>query len=151
MDIYFDKLFEKGPGGIFGILSFLTGIICNSIAISMYPGFDWTVLMVSALGVSPGSIFFNLGIFICGILSAIFYDASIMITDKFDPLTFWDEIIRYNITGVIYCWDILQSLMEQPPNRADKGHPLKWVFGFGASKDTWEPFEKRFGVSLFED
>jgi crotonobetaine/carnitine-CoA ligase len=87
---------------------------------------------------------------IIAILSAIFYDASIMITEKFDPLTFWDEIKRYNITGFIYYWDILESLMEQSHSKVEKEHSLKWVFGYGASKDTWKAFENRFGVLLYE-
>jgi len=87
---------------------------------------------------------------IISILTAMFYEASIVIAEKFDPATFWNDINHYNITGFIYLWDMLQSLIEQSPNEIEKQHSLNWVFGFGTSKETWEAFEKRFNVSVYE-
>ena len=87
---------------------------------------------------------------IISVLTAMFYEASIVITEKFDPQAFWDDVRRYNITAFIYYWNILESLLEQPPDKLDKEHSIRWVFGFGASKDTWEVFEKRFNVSIYE-
>ena len=87
---------------------------------------------------------------IISILTAMFYEASVVITDKFEPSTFWEDINHYKITGFIYFWDILQRLIEQPPNKIEKQHSLNWVFGFGASKETWKQFEKRFNVLVYE-
>ena len=87
---------------------------------------------------------------IISVLTAMFYEASIVITDKFDPRTFWEDIRRYKSTAFIYSWDILENILKEPQDSSDKKHSIKWVFGFGASKDTWETFEKRFGVSIYE-
>ena len=87
---------------------------------------------------------------IISILTAIFYDASVLITEKFDPLTFWEDVKRYNTTVFIYYWGLLEELLKQPSSDIEKEHSLKWVFGFGAPKDIWASFEKRFKVPVFE-
>jgi len=87
---------------------------------------------------------------IISILTAMFYEASIVIADKFDPSTFWNDIDRYNITGFIHYWDMLQSILEQTPNDTEKQHTLNWVFGFGASKESWKTFEKRFNIPVHQ-
>ncbi len=87
---------------------------------------------------------------IISILTAMFFNASVVITEKFDPSTFWDDIKRYRATAFIYYWGLLEKLLKLPSSDNDKEHSLKWVFGFGASKEIWESFEKRFGVSVYE-
>jgi len=68
-----NKFFKIIPGGIFGILSGLIGIICDIIAISLYPGYNLLYDMVSTLGVGPGADFFNYGLIFSGVFAAIFY------------------------------------------------------------------------------
>ncbi|TFG22587.1 MAG: hypothetical protein EU533_04090 [Promethearchaeota archaeon] len=84
------------------------------------------------------------------IFPALFYNASVVLAEKFDVLTFWEEVERYNVTGVIYFGNLLQQLINQPPTRNDRQHPIEWAFGFGISKDTWESFENRFAIPIYE-
>ena len=65
--------FNLIPGGIFGILSGLIGIICDIIAIALYPGYSILNDMVSTLGVGPGADFFNYGLIFSGLFAVIFY------------------------------------------------------------------------------
>ena len=85
-----------------------------------------------------------------GILPAIFYNASVVITEKFDPSTFWDDIKKYHPTGLLYFGMYLSNLINKPPNEIDRNHSIKWAFGCGASKDIWEKFENRFGILIHE-
>ncbi len=97
----------------------------------------------------PLPLFHALG-HLLGIFPALFYDASIVITEKFDPKTFWSDIKKYKATGFLYVGNNLKELVNQPPNKSDREHNVKWAFGFGTSKDAWEAFENRFGISISE-
>lgn len=85
-----------------------------------------------------------------GILPAIFYNASVIITEKFDPSTFWDDIEKYHPSGLIYFGRYLSELLNQPPRKINRTHSIKWAFGSGASKDIWEKFEGRFNIPIYE-
>ena len=85
-----------------------------------------------------------------GILPAIFYNASVIITQKFDPSTFWDDIEKYHPSGLIYFGFHLAELLNQPPTDINRAHSIKWAFGSGASKEIWEKFEGRFNIPIYE-
>ncbi len=85
-----------------------------------------------------------------GILPAIFYNASVLITEKFKPSTFWDDIAKYHPTGLLYFGMYLSDLLNQPPRDDYRTHSIKWAFGSGATKDIWEKFEGRFNIPIYE-
>ena len=68
----FDKLFEKVPGGVFGLLSVSIGIFIDIIGLS-FPGYSIFTHTVSSLGIGPAGLLFNIGLILCGI-TAIFFD-----------------------------------------------------------------------------
>ncbi len=78
------RFFKIIPGGIFGILSGLIGIICDFIAIALYPRYSILHDMVSTLGVGPGADFFNYGLIFSGIFAVIFYIYLSLTFDKED-------------------------------------------------------------------
>ncbi len=84
------------------------------------------------------------------ILPAMFYNASVLITEKFDPSTFWDDIKQYHPTGLLYFGMYLSDLLNQPPRDNNRTHSIKWAFGSGASINIWEKFERRFNIPIFE-
>lgn len=84
------------------------------------------------------------------ILPAMFYNASVVLTEKFDPSTFWDDIEKYQPSGLIYFGTYLSDLLNQPPRDINRTHSIKWAFGSGASKNIWEKFEGRFNVPIYE-
>ncbi|MFX1238325.1 MAG: AMP-binding protein, partial [Promethearchaeota archaeon] len=85
-----------------------------------------------------------------GILPALFYNASIVIVEKFDPSTFWEDVKKYNPAGLLYFRIHLSNLLNQKPNEIDRNHSIKWALGSGASKELWEKFENRFGILIYE-
>lgn len=60
------------PLRTFGILSILFGIIGDSIAYSMYPGYNFTQNAVSALCDGSGWVFFQIGIVLSGVFAFFF-------------------------------------------------------------------------------
>lgn len=97
----------------------------------------------------PSPLFHGISLLLT-ILPAIFYNASIVITEKFDLSTFWKNVFDYKITAIIFFGDILSNLMRQPSSTTDRAHSVKWAFGFGASRDAWEQFENRFGIPIYQ-
>jgi len=82
------------------------------------------------------------------ILPSLFYDNSVIITEKFDPSTFWEDIEYYIPTHFSYFGGHLTELLFQKPK--NRVHNIDFAYGFGAKVDTWNAFEKRFGVRLIE-
>jgi len=84
------------------------------------------------------------------ILPAIFYDASVVITEDFDPEKFWENVNRYKISGLVFFGGFLHQLINQKPSKKDRQHSIEWAFGFAATRDSWETFEKRFGIPIYQ-
>ena len=76
MDIindFTEKLLNFMPGGVYGILSMVIGIIGDILAILYYPGYNMIDNMVSDLSRGIGSIFFNFGLIFSGLVAIPFY------------------------------------------------------------------------------
>lgn len=84
------------------------------------------------------------------VLPALISNGSIFITEKFNPESFWEKMEKNDVSGLIYFRNNLLDLLNQTPNEKDRDHPVKWAFGMGATKDVWQAFENRFGVTLHE-
>jgi crotonobetaine/carnitine-CoA ligase len=82
------------------------------------------------------------------ILPSLFYNNSVIITEKFDPVTFWEDIENHKPTHFSYFGGYLTELLFQKPK--NHIHMIDFAYGFGAKTDTWNAFEKRFGVQLIE-
>ena len=82
------------------------------------------------------------------ILPSLFYDNSVIITEKFHPSTFWEDIEHYKPTHFSYFGGYLTELLYQKPK--NRVHTIEFAYGFGAKVDIWNAFEKRFGVRLIE-
>ncbi|MFX1275062.1 MAG: DUF998 domain-containing protein [Promethearchaeota archaeon] len=71
-----DFLFNLIPGGLFGIISMIIGLTGDFLAAVYYPGgYNIFIHQISNLGIlelSPGRIFFNIGVIICGIMALPF-------------------------------------------------------------------------------
>ncbi|MFX1310757.1 MAG: AMP-binding protein [Promethearchaeota archaeon] len=84
------------------------------------------------------------------ILPIIYYNGSIIIANKFDISTFWHDVKKYKPDGFCYYGAHLTALVNQPPSKIDRNHSIKYAFGAGASKRTWETIERRFGIQIIE-
>lgn len=84
------------------------------------------------------------------VIPSLFYNISLIITEKFDEKTFWKDIRNYNVQCFCYFGGYLTSLLYQKAEMKDRIHQVKFAYGHGTSVDLWDAFEKRFGIPLYE-
>lgn len=84
------------------------------------------------------------------VFPALYYNASIALTEKFDAPTFWEDVRKFKADMIVYYGGILQILMDQPPSERDRDHNVRYAVGGQAPKEIWEAFENRFGLTLYE-
>ncbi len=84
------------------------------------------------------------------IIPVIYFDGSIIIAEKFDISTFWNDINLYKPNCFCYYGAYLTALVNQPPKQVDRNHSIQYAFGAGALKEVWETFERRFGAQIIE-
>jgi crotonobetaine/carnitine-CoA ligase len=75
---------------------------------------------------------------------------TIALSRKFSASRFWDTVRRYDTTVFNTIGTIIPILMKQPERPGDKDNSVRAVYSAACPLDMWEPFEKRFGVTLFE-
>ncbi len=76
--------------------------------------------------------------------------ATMALSRKFSASRFWDEIRQYNVTLFNTIGSIIPILMKQPEKETDRQNNVRVVLSAACPADMWVPFEKRFGVKLFE-
>ncbi|MBN1802130.1 MAG: AMP-binding protein [Candidatus Lokiarchaeota archaeon] len=84
------------------------------------------------------------------VIPAMYYNKSIVLTEKFDVNTFWDDIDRYKPDCFCYYSAYLSELVNQPPSEKERKHSIKYAFGPGALKTIWDTIERRFGIQIIE-
>jgi putative long chain acyl-CoA synthase len=75
---------------------------------------------------------------------AIAGDARLAMARSFDPATFWEEVRRYGVTVASYTWTLLHDLVEAPPERGERFHPVRLFIGSGMPRNLWRRVEARF-------
>ncbi len=75
---------------------------------------------------------------------------TIALARKFSASGFWEDIRRYRVTVFNTIGSIIPILMKQPEKPTDANNRVRFVTSSGCPPEMWEPFEKRFGVKLFE-
>ncbi|MDA8141121.1 MAG: AMP-binding protein [Desulfobacteraceae bacterium] len=75
---------------------------------------------------------------------------TIALSRKFSASRFWETVRQYDATVFNTIGTIIPILMKQPPTPADRQHRVRIVFSAACPLEMWEPFEKRFGVELYE-
>ena len=76
--------------------------------------------------------------------------ATVALSRKFSASRFWDQIRAYDATIFNTIGSIIPILMKQPEKETDRQNNVRCVFSAACPADMWEPFEKRFGVTLYE-
>ena len=75
---------------------------------------------------------------------------SLALVDRFSASRFWGQTIEYGATHIHFLGGILELLLKQPPNAADRAHPVRIAWGGGCRAEIWRAFEQRFGVRIKE-
>lgn len=70
--------------------------------------------------------------------------------ERFSASRFWDEVRRYGVTTFNGLGAVMPILMKQPERPDDRDNKVRFVLSAGCPTDMWVPFERRFGVKIFE-
>jgi fatty-acyl-CoA synthase len=65
---------------------------------------------------------------------------------KFSASAFWDDVRVFDATAFQYIGEFCRYLLNQPPNRRDGEHRLRFAIGNGLRPDIWEAFRDRFRI-----
>ena len=84
------------------------------------------------------------------IMPMLLLGGSIAVGDRFSASRWLDEIREYDATVTWAVYSMAPILMKQPERLDDADNPLKVYLFSGMPPDLMEPFEKRFGVKLYE-
>ena len=82
--------------------------------------------------------------------NAMHADAQVALSEKFSARRFWDEVRESGATVFNGLGAMIPILMKQPEKPADRQHHVRYVLSAACPADMWEPFEKRFGVTIVE-
>ena len=81
---------------------------------------------------------------------ALIAGCSVALSKRFSARAFWDEIFKSGATLFNTIGAIIPILMKTPLSLHEKDHLVTHVMSAGCPTDLWEPFEKRFGVTIWE-
>lgn len=75
---------------------------------------------------------------------------TVALSKRFSASRFWDEVRQSRTTTFNTIGAMIPILMKQPERPNDSEHNVKIVSSAGCPVDMWEPFQKRFNVTLHE-
>jgi crotonobetaine/carnitine-CoA ligase len=84
------------------------------------------------------------------LLMPVLRDLTLAMVEQFSASRFWDQVRAADATHIHYLGGILQMLLKQPPTPLDRQHRVRIGWGAGCAKESWLPFQQRFGVQLRE-
>jgi crotonobetaine/carnitine-CoA ligase len=76
--------------------------------------------------------------------------ATVALSRKFSASKFWEEVRAYNATTFNTLGSMIPILMKQPPQTNDADNKVRFVLSAACPAEMWGPFEKRFGVKIYE-
>jgi carnitine-CoA ligase len=84
------------------------------------------------------------------VTTALAAKATVALSRRFSASRFWDEIRAYNVTTFNTLGSMIPILMKQPPRPDDSDNKVRFVLSAACPAEMWSPFEKRFGVKIYE-
>jgi crotonobetaine/carnitine-CoA ligase len=83
-------------------------------------------------------------------MAALVSGAQMVLAERFSAGRFWSDVKAHGCTEFNYLGGVLPILMKAEPEPGDADNPLRVMFGAGCPPELFEPFERRFGVTLYE-
>lgn len=114
------------------------------------------IKLLSQLAMKPDSVYYTpLALFHGNALfvtttQVLVSGARLALSKKFSASRFWDEIHQSGATIFNTIGAMIPILLKQPAHPHEKDHKVSLVISAGCLADMWEPFETRFGVTLWE-
>jgi len=93
---------------------------------------------------------FHVGAQLLIVIPSMVADIDFVLMRKFSASRYWDQIRKYHCNVAHYLGSIAQMLFLQPEKPNDADNPAERMIGGGVSKQIWEKFEQRFGVTFIE-
>jgi len=81
---------------------------------------------------------------------AMHCEGQVALGEKFSASRFWDEVRRFGATTFNGLGAVMPILMKQPAKPNDADNRVRFILSAGCPTEMWEPFEKRFGLEIFE-
>ncbi len=112
--------------------------------------------LILSLGVKAGeTIYTSLPLFhgnalLISTMGSIVLDTKLAIGEKFSASRMFGECKRYGAVEFNALGGMISILLKQPPNAADRDHPVRVVLSAGCPAERWTEFEERFGVRIVE-
>ena len=84
------------------------------------------------------------------VLTALLYDAQVVLSDRFSASGFWGEIRRCGATQFNYLGAVMTILAKQAPRENDHDNSVRIAFGAACPPDVMRHVEERFGLVCLE-
>lgn len=91
---------------------------------------------------------FHAAAFWDGVMAALLAGSSIGIVERFSASRFWDDVREFDASLAMGVFSMIPILLNQPPTRDDKNHPLRSFYMGKSALD--EAFFARFGARAVE-
>lgn len=82
--------------------------------------------------------------------SVLIMGCTVALSKRFSASRFWEDIAKSKATVFNTIGAIIPILMKQPESPYEKSHKVERILSAGCPAILWEPFEKRFGVKIWE-
>jgi len=83
-------------------------------------------------------------------MPALLSGARTVLAERFSASRFWDDVRRYGCTEFNSLGSIVPILYKADPKPDDADNPLRMMVTAATPRDIFQPFEKRFGLTLVE-
>ncbi len=73
------------------------------------------------------------------------FGGSVAIAERFSTRGFWNDVARWECTGIQYIGELCRFLVAAPIRAEEKAHRVRIAIGNGLSAEVWRAFVDRFG------
>jgi fatty-acyl-CoA synthase len=83
---------------------------------------------------------------LCGVGIALSKGGAVIVRSKFSVSSFWDEVVEYKATMMMYVGELCRFLLNAPEHKYERAHSLRCIVGNGLRPDVWAKFVERFNI-----
>jgi len=84
------------------------------------------------------------------VMQALWLGIPLTLSKRFSASRFWAELSACGATQLNTVGGMIPILLKTPPSPYDRAHKVKRIVSAACPKDAWEPFERRFGIEIWE-
>jgi carnitine-CoA ligase len=74
----------------------------------------------------------------------------VVLSKRFSASRFWKEVAESGATQFNTIGGMIPIMLKTPPSPYDRKHKVKRIVSAACPVDAWKPFERRFGVQIWE-